>query len=352
MKKTCILLSAAALFAVGCSRLPAADPPGTESELTVNLCGLPESKATPGTDAENTINNLSLYVFDADGMLDIVHACTADEIARKTAKFPVKTGVKTVYAIANMNETVAASANATFLLSDLEGVAYSLSDNRPSGLVMRGSMPSVAVSAASGGSTSVDLVRGVARISLGSVKNNLPAPYGTVKVVHAFLCNVVGNQNLKGNASPDPASYLNRDATRGHVRTQVIGVGSNAAECAELTFCTLGDDIASGATKTYSNRFFYAFPNALTTPNNGFSDPFTPTATVLMTVVRIKDRNYYYPVALKGGLAANTEYKVDLTITGLGNKEDNPFAKIAKGDLTATVQVLPWTTGTPVSETI
>ena len=352
MKKTCILLSVAALFAAGCSRLPAADPSGTESELTVNLSGLPDSKATPGTDAENAVNNLSLYVFDADGMLDIVHACTSEEIGRRTAKFPVKTGVKTVYAVANMNETVAARANAASLLSDLEAVTYSLSDNQPSGLVMRGSMASVAVSAASGGSASVDLVRGVSRVSLGSVKNNLPAPYGTVTVVHAFLCNVVGNQNLKGNASPDPALFLNRDGTRGHVRSQVIGTGSNAAECANLTFCTLGDNIASGGTKSYDNRFFYAFPNALTTPNNGFTDPFTPTATVLMTVVKIKGQNYYYPVVLKGGLAVNTEYKVDLTISGLGNKEDNPFVKIEKGDLTATVQILPWTTGTPVSETI
>jgi hypothetical protein len=352
MKNLCMLLPAAVLLAAGCSRLPGAEVPGTESELTVNLSGIPESKATPGTDAENAVNNLSLYVFDADGMLDIVHACTTDEIGRKSAKFPVKTGVKTVYAIANMNGSLASRVNAKYLLSDLETVSYALSDNQTSGLVMRGSMSSVSVSAASGGAASVDLVRGVARISLNSVKNNLPAPYGTVKIVHAFLCNAVGNQNLKGNASPDPASFVNRDATRGHVRTQVIGTGSNAAECAELTFHSLGDDIASGGTKTYGNRFFYAFPNALTSPNNGFSDPFTPTATVLMTVVRIKDRNYYYPVVLKGGLAANTEYKVDLTITGLGNKEDNPFAKIDKAELTATVQILPWTTGTPVSETI
>ena len=352
MKKTCILLCAAALTAAGCSRLPAADPPGDEAVLTVNLSGMPNSKATPGTDAENAVNSLSLYVFDADGMLDVVHACTGEEIGRRTAKIPVKTGVKTVYALANMSETLASRANGIYLLSDLEEVPYSLSDNRPSGLVMRGSMSSVAVSAASGGAASVDLVRGVARISLGSVKNNLPAPYGTVKVLHAFLCNVVGNQNLKGDASADPASFVNRDATRGHVRTQVIGTGSNTAECADLTFCTLGDEIASGAVKTYANRFFYAFPNVLTTPNNGFSEPFTPTATVLMTVVRIKDRNYYYPVPLKGGLAANTEYRVDLTLSGLGNKEDDPFAKIDKGELTATVQVLPWTTGTPVSENI
>ena len=65
MKNTCILLCAAAFAAVGCSRLPAADPSGEEAVLTVNLSGLPESKATAGTDAENAVNSLSLYVFDA-----------------------------------------------------------------------------------------------------------------------------------------------------------------------------------------------------------------------------------------------------------------------------------------------
>ena len=43
---------------------------------------------------------------------------------------------------------------------------------------------------------------------------------------------------------------------------------------------------------------------------------------------------------------------MDLTLSGLGNTEDDPFAKIEKADLTATVSTSDWTTGTGISETI
>ena len=43
---------------------------------------------------------------------------------------------------------------------------------------------------------------------------------------------------------------------------------------------------------------------------------------------------------------------MDLTLSGLGNKEDDPFAKIEKADLVATVSTSDWTTGTGISETI
>ena len=291
-------------------------------------------------------------MFDSNGMLDISHTCDAAEIGARQARLTIKTGTKTVCAVANMPAGVASQANARYLLSELEAVPYELSDNTPSSLVMRGTRSNVTVTSGTGGSTTVELTRGVARVSLGSVRNSLPGPYGSVRLVHAFLCNVVGNQNLKGDAAAVPDKFLNREATRGHVRTQVIGTGGVEAECKDLTFRTLGDEVALNAAKTYADKFFYAFPNALTTPNNGFNATFSPTATVLMVVVAIKGVNYYYPVPLKGGLAANTEYKVDLTLVGLGNTEDDPFARIDKADLNATVSVSPWTTGGGISETI
>jgi len=337
-----MLLSLAACLAAGCGKMPAETPAAADSSLTVMLDGLPGdglTKATTGTTAENTLNNLTLYVFDANGMLDRSHTCTAAEIKAKKATFSIKTGTKTVYAVANMSEGMAAAANAKYRLQDLTAVPYALSDNAPASLVMRGSKEKVAVTASAGGSATVNLVRGVARVSLNSVKNTLPAPYGTVKLAHAFLCNVVGK-------------YLTQEATRGHVKKQVIGTGTYEAECKDLTFKTLGEEVALGGTASYKDKFFYAFPNALTTPNNGFNTTFSPTATVLMVVVTIRNTNYYYPVPLSGGLAENTEYKVDLTLSGLGNPESDPFARIEKGDLTATVSVSAWTTGTGISEVI
>ena len=134
-----------------------------------------------------------------------------------------------------------------------------------------------------------------------------------------------------------------------------LGLDSeDAAAVPALTFVNLaGESLANGGTKTFSpQKTFYALPNALTTPNNGFNAKFTPTSTVLMVVVNIKGKDYYYPIPLKNGIAANTAYQVDLTVSGLGNTEDDPFAKIEKADLVATVSISEWTTGSGISETI
>ena len=181
--------------------------------------------------------------------------------------------------------------------------------------------------------------------------NRLPAPMGAVTAVRAFLCNVVGNQSVKGDAAAQV--WLNQEATPDHGgRDHVIGTGSWAAQEQALTFRTLGDQVALNATKSYSDKFFYCYPNALTDPNNGYNATFRPTATVLMVVLSIRGTDYYYPVALTGGLVRNSEYRVDLTVSGLGNTADDPFARIEKGDLAASVTVADWTTGATYTETI
>ena len=356
MKRLSFVLFLAVLLTAACGKTPGPEESVPEGELTVNLTGLWDSattKATPGSAGENKLNNLTLYVFDAAGMLDASHTCTDAEIAARQATVRSKTGQKTLCAVANMSAAMQAEADAKYRLADLDGVPYGLADNGPTSLVMRGVTTGVSVSSGSVASTTVELARGVSRISLERVENKLPAPFGAVTLRHAFLCNVVGNQNLGGVADADPGKYINREATRGHVRNQVIGVGNVEAECKDLTFKALGNqEVANGDARSFQNVFFYAFPNPLTTPNNGFHETFTPTATVLMVVVTVKGTDYYYPVPLRNGLLANTEYKVSLTLAGLGNTEDDPFARIDKGDLKATISVSPWSDGTPISETI
>ena len=66
------------------------------------LSGLADTKALIGASAaEMKVNSLNLYVFDANGKLDLSHACTAGELDAKQAVLSVKTGAKTVYALAN-----------------------------------------------------------------------------------------------------------------------------------------------------------------------------------------------------------------------------------------------------------
>lgn len=354
--KNCMMLICLAALSLGaaCGKLPEGEAgPASESRLTVNLEGLPDlqTKAvTAATEAEKKLNSLNLYVFDANGMLDISHACTAAEISAKQATLRMKTGRKTVIAAANLTGGVLTAADNVTTLDELDAVSYVLADNTAA-FVMYG-RNAATVTSGSGGSVTVDLMRGVARVSLASVKNSLPAPYGAMKLQRAFLCNVVGNQNLGGSAAPD--TWLNQEATSDHQKSHVIGTGGYQAQVPQLTCTDLsGESVATGVTKSFSPvKSFYAFPNALQTPNNGFNSTFTPTATVLMVVVQIKGADYYYPVPLKNGIEANTAYQVDLTLAGLGNTEDDPFAKIEKADLVATVSTSDWTTGTGISETI
>lgn len=345
MKRLSILFWLA--LATACAHEPM---PGDGGQLTVDLGGIVPTKAITGaTSAEMKVNSLMLYVFDSNGMLDLAHKCTSSEIKAKKAVMEVKTGTKTIYALANYRGDALTAANAKATVAELEQVPVLLGVNRTDGLLMTASA-SASVSSGAGGSATLGLTRQVARVALGSVTNKLPDPYGTVRVLRAFLCNVVGNQNVAGTASA--FVWYNQNATSDNVAGHVIGTAGNAAQEASLTYTELNEDVGLNASHTFSNKFFYAFPNSLTNPNNGFNASFSPTATVLMVVVQVKGVPYYYPVALTGTLERNRDYQVDLTIIGLGNTEDQPFNKIEKANLAASVQVSDWTSGTTYTETI
>lgn len=345
MKTRLLLLLSFICFA--CQRQPL---PGDGGQLTVDLSGMAATKAiTSANSAEMQVNSLNLYVFDANGMLDLAHACTSEELTARQAVMEVKTGQKTIYALANFQGTPLAEANACATCTELEQVAFALGDNRSDGLLMTAEA-NATVASGSGGSVTLELTRSVARVALGSVTNSLPAPYGTVRVLRAFLCNVVGNQNVSGSAAP--SAWLNRNATPDNVEGHVIGKEGYAAQEPTLTYASLDQDVTMGSTHTFSQKYFYAFPNALTNPNNGFNASFTPTATVLMVVVQIKNVPYYYPVPLIRTLERNKDYKVDLTLIGLGNTEDHPFDKIEKANLSAQVRVSDWTDGAVYTESL
>lgn len=337
----------------GCQKETAYAPSvGGESVLTICVEGMAGVKSG-ATQNEKNINNLSIYVFNQDGMLDVSKTCTAAEIAQVGGSglpFTVKTGTKTVYMLANFSGDPLTAAGSAVTVSALEAVSFTLAHNSTSSLLMTGSA-TASVVAGTGGSARIELTRPTARVALGSVTNRLPAPYGTINLRRAFLCNVVANDNVKGTA--DPATWYNQEARADHrVKASVIGTGSYQAEASALTFHTLGDNVAWNATKSYSEMFFYAFRNASTTGINGYNSTFAPTQTVLMVVVSISGTEYYYPVPLDHAIERNTDYRVDLTLIGLGNTVDEPFAKIRKADLTATVSVSNWTSGANYSETI
>lgn len=349
------------LFAVllgftACNKVPVE---GDEMSTIVISWGDSETKGA-ALPAEKKINSLYFYVFDHNGMLDVAHECTSGEISASAATINVKTGNKTVYALANFTGTPLNNANAATTMAELRAVAFDLSNNASTlnGFLMIGSN-TVSVTTTAANPCSITLNRPCAKVALGNVVNNLPAPYGTVTLVRAFLCNVVGNQNVAGTASV--STWYNKNGTNdaGTDKSHTItGSGSRTAQLADFTYRTLGESVAVGATQAYSTtstagKYFYGFRNTNTSVNNGYPNPFSPTATILMLVVNIKGTEYYYPVALKNGLNPNTDNVVNVTLKGLGNTlNDGPFNKIEKANISASVVVSDWTTGSTYTETI
>lgn len=342
---------AAALFTlVSCNKEQVSSE---DSMLTINWEAAGATKGAPEGN-EGTINTLWVYVFDANGMLDISHECTAAEVTARSCSFSVKTGNKTIYAIANLSGSHLSDANNCTTLSGLQGVVISLSDNSSSSFVMVGHNTKNHQTSTAGDPVALSMEHPIAKVRLGSVTNSLPGPYGAMTVKQVFLCNVVGNQNVAFNA--DPSEWLNKSGTDGDGsdKAATIGQGGHTAAVAALTFHSLSQAISISSSFTF-NRLMYAMPNANNGDINGYNTTFSPTATVMMVVVSIQGVDYYYPISLRsvGTLAANTEYTVNLTVKGLGNTlSDGPFNKIVKESLTASISVADWVGGATYTETI
>lgn len=338
---------------LSCSRLTV---PEGGSNLAINWAETPTKGAA--TDAEKKVNSLCFYVFDTHGMLEISHPCTSEELADRRAGLSVKLGSKTVYAVANLSGAALTAANGCLQVADLEAVAVDLADNSASGFIMT-AKGAVTVSSGTGASCSLTLARSVAKVSLGTVTNNLPSQYGALKVRHAFLCNVVGNQNLGGTASASKWYNQNGTDTANGKKDATVGQGGHEAQLPEFTwkkYGTNGQSIAlNGKYNFASGTVFYALPNATATvPSTApYTKNFTPTCTVLMLVAEIKGTLYYYPVALSKQLKKNTDNLVNVKVVGLGNTlEDGPFNRIARADLSVEVSVLDWTSGSTYTETL
>lgn len=354
MKNLLITLPALLLFAgtISCNKQ---DPPAADATLSINW----EDVRTKGTatDAEKRINTLWFYVFDANGMLETAHQCDAAELSARKAGFNVKLGNKTVYAIANLGGTPLTSAKSCVKLSDLEAVKIDLADNTVDGFVMT-AKGTAAVAAGKEATCSLSLARMVAKVSLGTVTNNLPTPYGAVKVRQAFLCNVVGNQNLGGTASPSTWYNQNGTDAKNGGKAATIGQGGHNAQAAAFTWKSYdsGQSIAlNGKYNFASGAVFYGMPNPTQAVPSGsaYTSSFTPTCTVLMLVAEIKGVLYYYPVPLSKKLVRNTDNLVNIKIIGLGNTlEEGPFNKIGREGLTVEVSVLDWKAGSTYTETI
>lgn len=349
MKKTPILL-ALALLAAACNKPGTAEPAieNAEQTGTIHLQIISEdqqlSKAvTPYSQSNNyevAVTKIQIFVFNADGKISNYYVNQPYETPALSQTISTTPGQKTVWVVLNGPDLKNVATE-----SELKASNIQLTDNRAqtaSGFVMTGS-GTCNVTGSQSVPCSVSVSRLLSRVVLSKVHNRLPSALGDITLEHIFLCNVVGNQNVAGNAAP--TLWYNKD---GRCDTEprnidhiIYGTSSTyQASCPELTFKAINGPAPSGA--SYGVRqFLYAYPNSSLVAPQGFTDPFTAKSTVLTVVATIQGTRYYYPVVLnKQPLERNHSYTVELAITGPGSND--PEKPADRGSVTVNVTIEDW----------
>lgn len=355
MKTKFILIAAACAALAACNKdLPEVTIPAEQGEgqITFTVAGeepVMTKAVTAYTTAqtyESQVNKVQVFVFGADGAINFYQ-----DLGNKTSgTISTTAGAKTVWAVVNGPDLSSIGK-----LSDLQATAVDLAANSTTaatGFVMAGNA-SVTVSAGASANCGITVSRLVSRVALQSIVNKLPASYGAITIDRVFLCNVVGNQNIAGNAAV--TTWYNKDgradeATRN--ASHIIDGSTYKASCESLTFKNVAQSVNNGASLSPSTPYlFYGFPNSSTTAPNGFQATFAAKRTVLTVVATVAGTKYYYPVVLDDAtLDRNKTYTVGLTITGLGS--DDPDKPVSKGSIAASITVSGWTAGVNYDETI
>ena len=358
MKKASIILAAAmgVLALASCNKdlEPASTSKIAEQgygilEISVNPEQAPMTKAvsayTTSQTFESQVNKIQLFVFDEAGDLNFYK----DLGTTTSASINTTQGAKTVWAVVNGPDLSDIKT-----MASLKAKAVDLSANSrtaATGFVMSGS--NTCTVGASTASCAITVKRLAARVALVSVKNDLPAGYGALKIERVWLSNVVGNQNIEGSASP--ATWYNKEgradeSTRN--AAHIIDGNTYKASCPDLTFKSVAQTVNNGSSYAPSSPdLFYTYANTATAAPDGFKATFVAQRSVLVVAATVDGTLYYYPVILDSGvISRNTSHTVALTISGLGS--DDPNKPVEKGSISATISVAGWEAGAVYEETI
>lgn len=356
--------SAAALVAVGCSKLSVTAPSaetaeGEICELKLSLNGGLATKVTDaGSAKENKIQNVQVFVFRAgsDDASSVLDACLAEgfetelnkEGTHSTASLKCTTGEKHIYVIVNADANYTADAGIG-TLTDLLSKTMKLSAMRADKLLMIGSARSVKLGYGIK-FQEIKVVRACASVILKSIKNDMQAAVyqkaGSFKIKDIYLTNVPAIVNFGQTALA--SSLVDADSWYARLKAETDpGKKALIHDAQTATVLEYGNTDASVHT-------FYTFPNNCTDISSGI---WCQRATRLVIEATYNDggnwHDCYYPIILHRnglGLDANKQYIVNLTINRPGSND--PDVPVMFYDLTGTISVEDWAEGTSYTETI
>lgn len=350
MKKTLMLAAAAcALLSASCQKDIQEPKNETKEEgrisLSVKIDDDIMSKAPylDEEDYETSVKNCQILVFDENGNLNLHH--NVDDLDLTSIELTTTIGTKEIYAVINgpdLSETCETFAEFAATEIDL-GTNWR---NTSIGFKMIGSA-TCEVSSSNVVTPLIKVSRLTSRVVLQKITNNIPSAYGDLKINGIALTNVVGNQNILGNA--EITTWFNKGGRRPDGSIIDFSNGYSADEY-ELTSIAINKTISLNSSWSVP-YLVYGYANNTAGDAYGWdgSSEFTARKTRLVVSADIDGTTYYYPITLNK-LERNTTYTIDLTITGFGSLD--PDILVEKGSFNASVEISGWKTGDTYTETL
>lgn len=309
----------------------------------------PSSKAL-NTAYESTISNCYIFVYQSDGLLYLGQELT--DADRKSLSLRLRVGCDyTIYVISNCGsidlsdyKRISDILDKTALLSE-EGVLNAR------GPTMCG-QKSISVGTTNE-TVHIDLKRLLGRVRLRSVTNLLPVNLGSLNLKRAYLCNVPMLQNYANTLSCDLDLWANRYGCK-KAFTNTLPIESAAdSDVPALLYADLGSITLARSSSCAIDQNFYAYQNlSSAVPLRAVSGTFEPCTIVLMVVAEIMGTEYYYPIALREGLTANSNTDISLIISAKGNTAADHFNIIDKVACSASIYTSYWTVMSPYTDSI
>lgn len=291
-------------------------------ELEVKIPGV--RTKSEGTDNENNVNDIQIFVFDHNKMLEAYATGEGDETS---ITLSCSTGQKEIVALVNARPLSDVKS-----VTDLESRKTNLSDNTFNSFVMEGR---VSATLKANSAVEVDVARIAARVAVTEIAVDFELNQHdeqTFQIKSMYLINVAGERTFLNSSKPD--RWYNKM--------------KKEADAPSITGVTLDETYATVMSPYSDVHYLYCYPNP--TANDVIGGAWSARYTRLVVEAELGGKLYYYPVTLKDGIKSNTSYEIKMKITRPGSSSpDKPVDSMSAG---FTVNVLPWSDAAVVEETI
>lgn len=312
---------------------------GERAEITLSLAGTQNTKATVnGTEAENAITTVDIFVFfkggEFDGRLDAyAHFDSSPYTLSAT------TGDRTIYAVVNSEHSESVLENVSTkaeLLAKMASLSSQKdSGNTPGRFTMIGSVNRAAATSnalvAGSNSVTITVDRLVSRVRLQKITRAFEASAlasQEFSVEEVYLSNVESVEEYGSGHTPSADEFVNK-----------LGVPETAYDI--WLRRTVSSNIANNGSIVLADGAcsLYAMPNPVDTDSEEAA--FTVRNTKLVVKANLAGKTLYYVIPL-GAIRGNTSYDIgELVLTHPGSSDPEHKTEIAS--CTFSLEVNPWT---------